>query len=260
MRIIKKINKKTLLEDILINNESLKTLKKIPSSSIDLVITSPPYFLNKEYEKHLTSFKEYSVFIEKIIKELVRVVKPSGAIFWNVGQTIINNEVIPLGALHYPMFKKHDLILKNWIIWHYNGGPNTKNRLSGRYENLFWFIKNNNEYTFNLDSIRVPAKWHMDPRVNPLGKNPTDVWNIFRVTNNSKERYGHPAQFPEKLIDRIVKGFSNPGDLILDPFMGSGTTAVVSKRLNRKWIGIELDDKYCEQASRRYEDEMNKNK
>ena len=119
-------------------------------------------------------------------------------------------------------------------------------------------MKNKDDYTFNLDPIRDPnvkypnSKRHGKSRVNPLGKNPSDVWQIAKVTSgknrSSKERTGHPAQFPNELIEKFVKGFSNPGDIILDPFIGSGTTAEMALMNNRKCVGIEIREDYCEIA------------
>ncbi len=268
----------------IICNETLATLQKMPSNSIDLVLTSPPYFLDKEYEDDKT-FQGYLAKQTEIIKECNRVLKPTGSIYWNVAQTVNDNEILPLGAMFYTIFKNvakvGNFYMKNWIIWHFEGGINCKNRLSGRYENLLWFVKNKENYTFNLDEIRIPSKWQLlgDKRCNPLGKNPTDFWvfenetekelafldsensiyEIHRISNNNKkEKTNHPCQFPEKLVERVIKSATNKGDVVLDIFNGSGTTCKVANDLERNWIGIDKEEKYCKVAKLRIENNLQK--
>lgn len=247
------------LKNSIIHGDALKVLRKLPSNSINLIITSPPYMVGKEYEDEQT-LEEYKTFHKKIIEESKRILKPNGAIYWNVAQTPIDGEILPLGAVFYNLFKEvGGLYLKNWIIWHFEGGLNTKNRLSGRYENILWIVKDTKNFVFNLDDIRTPPKWFKDKRNNPLGKNPTDfwefnnIWEINRVVNVSKEKTTHPCQFPEKMIERIIKASSNKGDIVLDMFNGSGTTCKVSSDLGRNFIGIDKEKKYCEIAKKRVE-------
>ena len=147
------------------------------------------------------------------------------------------------------------------IIWNYGAGVSCRKILSPRNEKILWYVKNPFNYTFNLDPIRDPnvkypnSKRNGKSRVNPLGKNPSDVWQIAKVTSgknrSSKERTKHPAQFPNELIKKFVEGFSNTNDLILDPFLGSGTTAEMAVSHGRKCIGIEIREDYCEIAVNR---------
>lgn len=137
----------------------------------------------------------------------------------------------------------------------------SKRYLSPRNEKILWYVKDKDNYIFNLDAIRDPnvkypnQKKNGKLRCNTIGKNPSDVWDIAKVTSgtnrSSVERTAHPAQFPEDLIKRLVLGFTNKDDLILDPFIGSGTVGVVAVELNRKFVGFELNPKYCEIAKRR---------
>lgn len=132
---------------------------------------------------------------------------------------------------------------------------------SPRNEKFLWYVKDPNNYIFNLDDIRDPnvkypnQKKNGKIKVNPLGKNPTDVWSFPKVTSGknraSKERTSHPAQFPITVIDRIIKASSYEGDLIIDPFLGSGTTAIAALSLNRQVIGFEIKPEYCEIATQR---------
>lgn len=262
----KELKNKINIRDIhnsILNGEALSIMKRIPSNSVDLIITSPSYEVGKEYENG-DSFEEYLKFHEEVIKEAKRILKDNGSIYWNVAQTPKNGEMLPLGAIFYNLFKKHEYYLKNWIIWRFDGGLNCKKRLSGRYENVLWFVKDHQNFIFNLDEIRITPKWKNDKRNNPMGKNPTDfwefaednsIWEINRVVNVSKEKTTHPCQFPEKLIERITKASSNKGDVVLDMFNGSGTTCKVANDLGRKFIGIDKELKYCKVAL----DRVNKN-
>ena len=179
---IKKGQKISSLKNKIIHGETLKTLQKIPSESIDLIITSPSYFLGKKYEKD-QEFTEYLNDHKIIIEECSRVLKNDGAIFWNVAQSVRDGEIIHLGSLFYSIFKELNFFLKNWIIWKFEGGETPRSRLFGRYENILWFVKDLNKYKFNIDDIRVPTKWLKDKRVRNDGKNPEDFWE-FDMRNN----------------------------------------------------------------------------
>lgn len=135
-----------------------------------------------------------------------------------------------------------------------------KNRFSGRHETVMWFTKGG-EYKFNLDPVRVPSKYPGKKYYNgskrgqlsgnPLGKNPEDVWSIPNVKHNHPEKTEHPCQFPEALVDRLVLSMSSYKDVVLDPFMGSGTTGVSCMNTGRKFIGIERDEGYFKIANER---------
>jgi adenine-specific DNA-methyltransferase len=147
------------------------------------------------------------------------------------------------------------------IVWHYGAGVACKKYLSPRNEKFLWYLKNKDDYVFNLDDIRDPNVKYPNQkkdgklRCNPNGKNPSDVWEIPKVTSgenrSSKERTEHPAQFPEAVIERIIKGSSNPGEVVFDPFGGSGTTAAVALRTGRKAVLFEINAAYCEIAKKR---------
>ena len=136
-------------------------------------------------------------------------------------------------------------------MWTFSSGLSAKKKFSGRYEDILWCYKGTNTPVFNLEDIRIKEWKAFDKRNNPNGKNPTNVWNIEQVKGNAKVKTLHPCQFPEKLIERLVLGLTNENQIILDPFMGSGTTGIVCKNLNRKFIGIELDEKYFNLAKER---------
>jgi len=249
-KIKKSLSIKSLTKKI-IHGDTLQTLKKLPSKSVNLIITSPSYMLGKEYD-HERTFEDYKEYHSNVIRECHRVLTKNGALYWNVAQTPVNGEMLPLGAIYYTILKDANFYLKNWIIWHFEGGLNAKKRLSGRYENILWMVKDTDDFIFNLDDIRITAKWSKDKRCNPKGKNPTDfwtafdnVWDINRVVNVSKEKTAHPTQFPEKMIKRIIKASSNKNDIVMDVFSGSGTVMKVAEDEGRKWIGIDKELKYC---------------
>lgn len=220
-------------------------LSEIKSDSVDLVVTSPPYNAGKEYEGDL-SVEQYREFAKAWTHHIPRVLKNNGSFWLNVGYTKTgNNTTLPLTYLYFPII---EMPFVQEIVWHYEGGMPYKKRFTHRTERWMWFSSNPDSMTFNLDAVRdMSLNRTDDRRNNPLGKNPTDYWFFDRVvsgTGKVKEKTNHPCQFPEKMIERIVKACSNPNELILDPFMGSGTTARVAKRLGRQYLGFEKDDKY----------------
>ena len=177
---------KSIIQNKIICGETLSVLKKIPTCSVQTIVTSPSYFLQKEYENKSENFQDYLKNHKEIIKESRRVLKNNGAIFWNVAQTVQEGEILPLGAIFYNIFKDINFYLKNWIIWKGEGGECPRTRLFGRYENVLWLVKNKDEFIFNIDDIRVPTKWLKDKRVRNDGKNPEDFWILDDRKNIDK--------------------------------------------------------------------------
>ena len=258
----------------IINGDSLEILKGVENNKFDLVITSPPYNVGKSYETK-TSIEKYLETQESIINELVRVLSDNGNLCWQVGNYVDKGEVFPLDIFYYQIFKKHGLKLRNRIIWHFGHGLHASNRFSGRYETLLWFSKTN-DYIFNLDNVRIPAKYrgklHFkgekkgQPSGNPLGKNPSDIWeivvkdwetglwNIPNVKSNHPEKTLHPCQFPIELVERCVLALTNENSWVLDPFAGVGSTVLAALKNNRNAIGIEKELDYCNIAKQRVKD------
>ncbi len=203
---------------------------------------------------------EYLRQQKKIIRESVRVLDDRGSICWEVGNYVENGEIIPLDILLYPIFSSLNLHLRNRIVWHFGHGLHAKKRFSGRYEVILWFTKEN-EYVFNLDAVRIPQKYPDKKHFkgpnkgelsgHPLGKNPSDVWEIPNVKSNHVEKTIHPCQFPIELIERLVLALTNKGDWVLDPFMGVGSTAIAALMHGRKAIGAEIMSEYVEIAKKR---------
>lgn len=237
--------------DALIGMEKLSKLK-----NIDLTVTSPPYNIGKEYEKTL-SVEEYVAWSEKWMKLVYESTTDNGSFWLNIGYMPIKNKgkAIPIP---YLIWDKNNFFMIQELVWNYGAGVASKKSLSPRNEKVLWYVKNEKNYTFNLDDIRDPnvkypnQKKNGKIRVNPLGKNPSDVWQIPKVTSgknrSSQERVPHPAQTPSELFKRIILASSNIDDLVLDPFIGSGTTAVVAKSLQRYCLGFELNSDYLDIA------------
>lgn len=237
----------------------LTTLRSLPTHCIDLVVTSPPYNIGKEYET-TRPLVDYLDWCETWISELHRVTKPTGAFWLNLGYLTVPGRAKAL-PIPYLLWDKIPFFLVQEIVWNYGAGVAGRKFFSPRNEKFLWYVKDPDSYTFNLDAVRDPnvkypnQRKHGRVKVNPLGKNPTDVWRFPKVTSgknrSSKERTPHPAQFPEAVVERIVRAASNVGELVLDPFSGSGTTLAVSMRAGRRSLGIEIREDYCALAASR---------
>lgn len=237
---------------VVVQQDSIEYMKGMPSNWVDLICTSPPYRANKSYESW-KSFEDYEDFAEQWVEQAARILTPTGTMMLNVGYTKIGrNETLPLTYLYHRIASNHGLKLVQEITWHYTGGMAYKLRYTHRSERIMWLTKDPDNCTFNLDDVRVKEWARYDPKNNPLGKNPTDVWQIPRVANGGKNHYLiHPAQFPPLMVERIIKAHSNEGDLVFDPFLGTGTTCVVAKKLGRRSIGCEIMDEYIEVCEQR---------
>ncbi len=232
--------------------DNLKYMRRHENESMQLIVTSPPYNLGKEYERR-TSLERYIEEQTACIAEAVRLLHPSGSICWQVGNHVDDGEVFPLDIILYDLFKHHGLFLRNRIVWTFGHGLHCTKRLSGRHETILWFTKSD-DYVFNLDSVRVPSKYpkkryFKGPKKgelsgNPLGKNPSDVWDIPNVKNNHVEKTEHPCQFPVGLVERLVLALTNEGDRVLDPYIGVGSTAIAALKHHREAYGCDFEKKY----------------
>ena len=245
---------------VLYHGSCVDLLKTIPNKSIQLIVTSPPYNIGKEYEKKIKLIN-YIEQQAQIIKECERVLTDSGSICWQVGNFVENGSIIPLDVALYPVFADLNLVMRNRIIWHFEHGLHCSRRLSGRYETIIWFTRKTKEYVFHLDPVRVPQKYpakkyFKGPKAgqyscNPLGKNPGDLWIVPNVKSNHVEKTEHPCQYPVELIERLVLSMTNEGDWVLDPFLGTGTSIVAAMLHNRRGAGAEINKKYIKLAKNR---------
>lgn len=240
----------------------------------DLIVSSPPYGIGKSYERAAT-LTDYTAWAEKLVKVLKNNLKPNGSICWQVGTYVDKNgEYIPLDIVYVPIFRSNGFFLKNRIVWKFGSGLHSDTRFSGRYEVVLWFVAKADEYTFNLDTVRINSKEPSKRSFkgpnkgklsgNPLGKNPTDVWNIIadeweraewdfpNVKSNHVEKCNeHPCQFPIELAERCILVCSNENDLIFDPFCGTGSTGCAAVFHNRKFVGVDFDENFIEIAKKR---------
>jgi adenine-specific DNA-methyltransferase len=242
--------------------DSLTLLPQIPSGTVDLTITSPPYFVGKKYDES-RSLEDFIKLHEKILPEVVRLTKEGGSICWQVGYHVSENLLTPLDYyIHNIMLQQPGIKLRNRIVWTFGHGLNTTRRFSGRHETVLWYTKGD-DYLFDLNAVRVPQKYpgktfHKGDKKgelsgNPLGKNPEDVWEIPNVKANHIEKTDHPCQFPVALALRLIRALCPKDGLLLDPFLGSGTTAAAAILENREYIAVEKDKHYFEIASARCE-------
>ena len=241
--------------------DNIEFMRDLPDGSMKLIVTSPPYNIGKAYERR-SPLEDYLRDQERVIEECVRLLHPGGSLCWQVGNYVENGEVVPLDVMLYPLFKRRGLKMRNRIVWHFGHGLHSSKRLSGRYETINWFTKSD-AYTFNLDPIRVPSKYpnkrhFKGPNIgklsgNPKGKNPSDVWMFPNVKSNHVEKTIHPCQFPVELVERLVLSMTDPGDSVLDPYMGVGSSVVAALMHGRDGYGCDVVQEYVEIAWERVE-------
>ncbi len=241
--------------------DNIEFMRRLPDGSMNLIVTSPPYNLGKSYETR-SPLEAYLDEQARVIAECARLLRANGSLCWQVGNYVSDGEIVPLDTALYPLFKAQGLKLRNRIVWHFGHGLHSRKRLSGRYETINWFTKSN-DYVFNLDPIRVPSKYpnkrhFKGPNIgklsgNPLGKNPSDVWEFPNVKNNHVEKTIHPCQFPVELVERLVLSMTDPGDSVLDPYMGVGTSIVAAVKHGRAGYGCDIVPEYVDIARERLE-------
>jgi adenine-specific DNA-methyltransferase len=256
---------------VLYNGDANDLIDTIPDNYVKLIITSPPYNLGKSYESQV-SVEKYLETQAQTISKLYRILRSDGSICWQVGNFVQDGEVYPLDIFYYRIFKELGLFLRNRIIWHFGHGLHASRRFSGRYETILWFTKGD-DYTFNLDAVRVPSKYpgkrHYKgpnkgkPSGNPKGKNPSDVWELLaqewedcfwdipNVKSNHPEKTIHPCQYPVELVERCVLALTNEGDWVFDPYVGVGSSIIAAIKHNRRAIGSDKEAEYVDTAYER---------
>jgi adenine-specific DNA-methyltransferase len=244
---------------IVFSGDAFELIRKIPDKSVSLIITSPPYCIGKAYEKGRT-LKDFVELHEKIFPECERILKVGGSICWQTGYQASKAGLEPLDLYVHQAARKAGLVLRNRIIWAFRHGPHASQRFSGRHEVLMWYSKGDVK-NFDLDSVRVPQiypgkKHYKGPNKgqfsgNPLGKNPGDLWEFPSVKAGHIEKTSHPCQFPVALAQRLVLALSTSKDLVMDPFLGAGTTGVAAALEKRRFIGSEIEATYISIAKAR---------
>jgi DNA modification methylase len=254
--------------DRLYNQDCIKGMSQIPEGSIDLAFADPPFNIGYKYDVYQDrrAADEYLDWTKKWGEALIRTLKPTGTFWLAIGDDFA-------AELKLLFQRELGLFCRSWVIWYYTFGVNCKQKFSRSHTHLFHFVKNPKEFAFFRDAIRVPSARQLvyaDSRANSKGRLPDDTWilrpqdavqsfapdedtwYVPRVCGTFKERAGwHGCQMPELLLGRIIKACSKAGETVLDPFGGSGTTLVVAKKLERRFIGFELSKNYANQIQAR---------
>lgn len=255
----KQVTLSKILDKTIIGN-MLTVCSLLPSQSIDLIIADPPYNLTKSFNG-TTFVKQKDIDYEKYTRQWLGAIKPllkkDGSIYvccdWETSLIV--------GKVLSEFFK-----VRNRITWQREKGRGAKANWKNGMEDI-WFATNSNDYIFNLDAVKIRKKVIAPYRVNGKPKDwnetengryrdtcPSNFWDDITIPFWSMtENTAHPTQKSEKLIAKIMLASSSEGDIVLDPFLGSGTTSVVAKKLNRHYIGIEIESQYCVWAEQRLE-------
>jgi site-specific DNA-methyltransferase (adenine-specific) len=241
--------------------DCLRHLADVPAKSVDLAFADPPFNIGYEYDVYhdRVSRKDYLAWTDQWLAAVKRVLKPTGSFYVAIGDEYAAEMKVRLDGL--------GLVMRNWIIWHYTFGVHCKRKFNRSHAHIFYYVADPRHFTFNADAVRIPSArqtTYADRRANPAGKMPDDTWvlrpqeeercflpgmdtwYVARVCGTFKERTGHPCQMPEAVLERIILVSSNRGDLVLDPFAGSGTTLATAHKLGRRYLGIELSEEYAE--------------
>jgi site-specific DNA-methyltransferase (adenine-specific) len=252
--------------DQILTGDCLEHLAALPAGCVDLAFADPPFNIGYEYDvyRDRRARDEYLKWTDRWLTAVRRVLKPDGSFYVAIGDEYAAEMKVRLDAL--------GLTMRNWIVWHYTFGVNCTRKFNRSHAHIFYYVADPKHFTFNAKEVRVPSArqtTYADRRANPAGKLPDDTWvlrpqeedrcfspggdtwYVARVCGTFKERTDHPCQMPEAVLERIVKVSSNPDDLVLDPFAGSGTTLATAKRLGRRYLGIELSESYAERVRER---------
>jgi site-specific DNA-methyltransferase (adenine-specific) len=245
--------------------DAIAWLRSLPSESVGLIFADPPYNIKKAEWDTFESQEEYVKWSIKWIEQAARLLKPTGTLYVCGFSEILADLKLPASQFFRGC---------RWLVWHYKNKANLGSDWGRSHESILHFRKNR-QFKFNIDDVRISygnhtlkypehpqaetsqygkgsSKGHLW-RPHPKGAKPKDVLEIPTTCNGMHEKTPHPTQKPEELLRTIILASSAPGDLVIDPFLGSGTTAVVADQLKRKWKGCDISLKYCQWASRRVE-------
>jgi site-specific DNA-methyltransferase (adenine-specific) len=233
--------------------DTIQTLNNLPAGFADLVFADPPYNIGYKYDQYHDEREDddYVAFTHQWVDAAIRATRRTGSLFLMIG-----DEYAAEMRMHLKTHEKQgNIFFRNWIIWHYTFGQNCKMKFNRSHVSIFYVTRDEKNFTFNADKIRVPSArqtTYADKRANATGKLPDDTWYLSRLCGTFKERVDwHPCQIPQKLLHRIITVASNPGDLVLDPFSGSGTTALAAQDLQRNYVGVELSPDYAQKTRER---------
>lgn len=238
----------------IIEGDAVEIMEQIPDDSINITFADPPFNLKKSYEQYEDDKETlyYLNWCKQWLYQMVRITKPTGSIF-------VHN--IPKWLTYFASYLNEIAYFKHWIAWDAMGAPLGKTLLPNHY-GILWYVKSKN---FKFYDIRAPHRYCRECNallkdyggkkhlIHPFGTLTSDVWaDIYRY-RHAKRRDEHPCQLPVHLLERLILMTTGEGDLVLDPFVGTGTTAIASKKLARNYIGIDIDSKYVEMTEAKLE-------
>ena len=249
--------------------ECVAKLNEVAAKSVDLVFADPPFNIGYTYDVYddTKSAKEYLKWSQSWMKGIHRCLRDDGTFWLAIGDEFAAELKLAAQEIGFHT--------RSWVIWYYTFGVNVKSGFSRSHTHLFHLVKDPRNFTFNEENpqIRVPSARQLvyaDSRANPNGRLPDNTWILRpqdipdsftggenswyfpRVAGTFKEREGfHGCQMPERLLARIIRASSNPGEVVLDPFAGSGTTVVVAKKLARRWLGFDVSSDYVSHMKKR---------
>ncbi len=238
----------------IVAGDCIKLMEAGDVPQVDLIFADPPFNIGYKYDVYedRKAYDDYYAWTERWMAACLQCLKPDGTFWIAIGDEYAA-EVKTIGD-------RLGLHLRNWVIWHYTFGQSTKSKFARSHAHLFYWTHDAKNFTFNDMAVRIPSArqtTYADKRANPKGKLPDDVWSFSRVCGTFHERVKwHPCQMPERLLERIVKVSSDPGDLVFDPFSGSGTTVVVAAQLGRKYLGTDLSAAYVCHSKKRLADTL----
>ena len=257
-----------LVLDRVHQGDCLELFSHVPSGTVHLAFADPPFNIGYAYDAYedRRPADDYLDWSGRWMAEIVRVLRDDGTFWLAIGDEYA-------AELKVLATRELGLTCRSWVVWYYTFGVNCRQKFSRSHAHLFHFVKDPAAFTFNVDAIRVPSARELvygDKRANPTGRLPDDTWILRpqdlpegfsaeedtwyfpRVCGTFKERSGwHGCQMPEQLLGRIIRACSQPGDLVLDPFGGSGTTLAVAKKLGRSFLGLELSEQYATRIKER---------
>lgn len=243
-------------------------MRQMDDGCIDLAFADPPFNIGYQYDVYddRLQAERYLEWCRQWTAEVVRLLKPTGTFWLAIGDEFA-------AELKLLVQREHGLTCRNWVVWYYTFGVHCTRKFTRSHAHLFYFVKDRKTFVFNADAVRVPSARQLvygDKRANPRGRLPDDTWILRpqdladgfaadedtwyfpRVCGTFKERTGlHGCQMPEQLLGRIIRACSNEGDLVFDPFGGSGTTLAVAKKLKRRYLGFELSPDYTALVEKR---------
>jgi DNA modification methylase len=254
--------------DTVHQGDCLNLLAGLPDASVHAAFADPPFNIGYDYDTYddRRTADDYLTWSRRWMAEVKRVLRPDGTFWLAIGDEYA-------AELKVMATRELGFTCRSWVVWYYTFGVNCRHKFSRSHAHIFHFVKDPAAFTFNAEAIRVPSARELvygDKRANPRGRLPDDTWILRpqdlpeafaadedtwyfpRVCGTFKERSGwHGCQMPEQLLGRIIRVSSQPGDTILDPFGGSGTTLVVAKKLGRRFVGCELSEAYADRIRAR---------